>query len=143
MRIWYISMLDEETEPLTPEAFNRIQQAHAAGGAQAAFEQLIGLLRAERDYGALFDALMMRHRYELGLPLLWPQGFPRIDPATRKKYEAAYVAVCREVGELYLASGDLVQAWRYFRAIGEPQKVRDALEGVADDENMEALIAIA
>jgi hypothetical protein len=128
---------------MTPETFEQLQQAYADGGADRAFELLIETLRAEKDYGALFDALLMKRRYELHIPLLSRQGPADLDKGTRRKYEDAYVVVCREIGELYLADGDILQAWPYFRTIGEPQRVRDVLEQIEDSENMDELINIA
>lgn len=128
---------------MIPQVFNRIQQAHAAGGPEAAFDELINTLRAEKNYDALFDALLLRQRHALGLSLLSSPRISTLDPAMRKRYEEAYVASCREVGHLFLESDDVPNAWRYFRTIGEPEKVREALARIDEGDNMEELINIA
>jgi hypothetical protein len=125
------------------EIFDQIQQAFVAGGAASALERLIAALREEKEYAYLFHALLLKARHELGLPLLSSQAEP-LDEETQKKYNDAYVAAYREVGELFLQAGDIPQAWMCFRSIGEPQKVRDALETVEPTpDNLDTLIQIA
>ncbi|MCS6862008.1 MAG: hypothetical protein NZT92_17005 [Abditibacteriales bacterium] len=123
--------------------FDRIQQAFIAEGATAALERLITALREEKEYAYLFHALLLKARHELGLPLLSSHVEP-LDEETQRKYNDAYIAAYREVGELFLQAGDIPQAWVCFRAIGEPQKVRDALERVEPSpDNLDTFIQIA
>lgn len=128
---------------MSPKVFDQIQQAFATEGATAALERLIATLREEKEYAYLFHALLLQARYELGLPLL-SSSAESLDAETRKKYDDACIAAYREVGELFLQAGDIPQAWVCFRSIGEPQKVRDALETVEPNpDNLDTFIQIA
>ncbi len=58
--------------------------------------------------------------------------------------EDAYVAACREVGNLFLAAGRVREAWMYLRPTGDRQVVADALAALPRDaENYEEIIEVA
>lgn len=97
-------------------------------GPTKTFAALADELRREKKYPQLFEALLMRKRHELGLPLLGTDSFRDLPEGVQNELEAYYVLVCREVGELFLSSGDIAGAWPYFRAIDEPRLVAEAIE---------------
>ena len=125
------------------EQFERIEQAFGSGGADAVFGLLLALARHEPNPRLLFEASIMQARHRLGLPLI--QTDPLLDVAEehRPAYEAAFREAAREAGVLCLESGDIVAAWPYFRAIGEPAPVAAAIEKFEDGENVEGIIEIA
>ena len=49
---------------------------------------------------------------------------------TEKAYQEATVDAAREVGSLFLEDGQIPAAWPYFRAIGEPAKVAEAIDQI-------------
>src|SRR5207245_191824 len=104
---------------MTSDAFDLLEQAIHSGGPGAGFDFLIRELRAERKYSELFEALLMKKRRELGLPLIQTELLGNLSDETRRAYENGYVQAAREVGGLLLADGEIVRAWPYFRAIGE------------------------
>jgi hypothetical protein len=53
------------------------------------------------------------------------------------------MAAAREVGTLFLADGDIPRAWSYFRAIGEPAPVSEAIEKLSPDNVTDGAIEIA
>ncbi|MFX8832931.1 hypothetical protein ABTM77_20645, partial [Acinetobacter baumannii] len=57
-------------------------------------------------------------------------------------YEEAIRTAAREVGDLFLAKGNLIEAWPYFRMIGEPGPVQAALEAYALPEDGDACAPI-
>src|SRR5262249_1350767 len=64
----------------------------------------------------------------------------------RTEYEARYVEAIRLVGSRLLEAGDITGAWPYFRAIGEPEPVAQAIDAyvpAADDERAGAIIEVA
>ncbi len=97
-------------------------------GPARTFDLLADTLRAEKKYPQLFEALLMKKRHELGMPLLGAETFRDLPEELRVQVEDHYVHVCREVGSLYLSSGDIAGAWPYFRAIDEPKLVAEALD---------------
>lgn len=124
-------------------AFQKLQDALDQGGAPAVFETLIATCREAKSYPALFEALLMSKRHELGLPLI-QTGEPYDIPAeARPAYETAFLEAAREVGSLYLGQGDIAPAWRYFRAIGDSAPVAAAIEAIKQSDSMDEVIAVA
>lgn len=108
--------------------FAQLQIQLQAGGATAVFDKLADLLREQKDYHRLFDALCARKKYELGAPLHRPTAIDDVPADKRTEFEAVYMAAAREVGQLFLADRKLSQAWMYFHAIRDTQPVRDAID---------------
>ena len=126
------SQTDTAGEPrtsATPEDLSTLEKA-IGSGATATFDALEEILRREKMFRELFEALLMRNRHELGLPLI------QIGPATDipddlvRPHEDAIENACRVVGHLFLEDGDLVQAWPYLRAIGDSAPVKTALDAI-------------
>ncbi len=65
--------------------------------------------------------------------------------SVHETYEDAIREAARLVGRLYLDSGNIPHAWAYFRMLGEPQPVAQAMEGhtPSEDEDIQQLIEIA
>ena len=97
---------------MNEDVFHRIRQAIETDGASAAFERLSAALRAERNYPALFEALLMRARFDLGLPLIRTGSAQDLPEAVREPYEERMLEACQTVGELYLQGGDIPTATR-------------------------------
>jgi len=132
--------------PREPGGFERVEEALSRSGPGGALEALAEVLEREKKYPQLFEALLMRSRAALGLPLI-PLG-----PATElpeeilKPHEEAIAAACRRVGGHYLAEGDIVAAWPYFRALGETAPVAEAIRRIepgSKRKDLEELIDIA
>jgi len=118
------------------ETFDALDSALQTSGPAAALDVLAGQLDARGDYRGLLDALLLKARHDLGLPLVLAGGFEGLPEAARTAYEERYVESIRHVGNKFLAAGDLAGAWPYFRAIGEPDPVARAIEAFepADDD---------
>jgi hypothetical protein len=114
------------------DVFNTIDSDPVAG-----LHDVIRTLREEKNYPALFEALLLAKRHELGMPVFQASGpYP-------KPYEEAFLEVAREVGTLYLGDGDIESAWPYLRAAGETKLVADAIDKVQPRENIDRIIEIA
>ena len=102
----------------------------------AALEQLAARFRRDKQYRRLFDARLMQKRLELGLPLLSAPGIGNVPKELQQAYQDGSVQAAREVGELLLADRNILQAWPYFRAIGDTEPIVRALDTFdAPDEN--------
>lgn len=108
--------------------FTQLQETRKTAGAAGVFDQLASLLREQREYHKLFDALCLKKKHELGSPLHRPTSFEDVPPEKRDEFEAAYVAAAREVGQLLLADKKLSQSFVYFHALRETQPLRDVIE---------------
>ena len=129
---------------MTDDVFDSLQQSLESGGATAAFDFLVEKFRDQKKYATLFEARMMKTRHEFGLPLIQTEPSADLPAEKRKAYEQATIQAAREVGSLFLEDGDIPRAWPYFRAIGEPGPVAEAIERLeAEGENLDRVIEIA
>src|SRR5262249_21170705 len=87
----------------------------------------------------LLDALLLKARHDLGLPVIQDGGLADLPEPARSKYEDRYVEAIRTVGRGLLEAGDIPGAWPYYRAIGEKEPVVAAIEAYAPAESDEAL----
>jgi tetratricopeptide (TPR) repeat protein len=127
-------------------SFAELETLHRTAGAAAAIERLIESLRASRDYRRLFDALLLKKRHQMGLPLAQPTSLD-VPEEKREEFEQAFIAAAREIGELFLQQGQIPQAWGFLNMIREPEKVRQAIERLDprsdSGEPMDAVLQIA
>jgi hypothetical protein len=105
-----------------PNEFEELQQA-AAGGVPAVLDRLVEQLRDRRQHHELFEALKMRVRRELGLPLAYGETPDHLDEEQRNRLEDGLIAACREVGLLLLQAGKIREAWMYLRPVGDKSTV--------------------
>jgi hypothetical protein len=138
-----LSGVQDESMTTEPELFEQVEAALAAGGAAEAFDFLIETFRAGKNYPLIFEARLMRKRHELGLPLVHSGRIGDLPEDRVREYEKATVAAAREVGQLFLEGGEIMRAWPYFRAIGEPEPVARAIAQVQAGEGIEPIIEIA
>ncbi|HVU90575.1 MAG TPA: hypothetical protein VHD36_24855 [Pirellulales bacterium] len=128
----------------TQTFFDDLRAAADQGGASAVFRRLAERLQEEQKYHELFDARLMEARHAHNLPLTLGGSLDDLPEPVRTKMEDAYVAACREVGNLFLASGRVREAWMYLRPTGDRQLVAEALAAIPrDTENYEEIIEVA
>jgi hypothetical protein len=124
---------------------DELQATLARSGPAAAIGSLCDNLKENKEFHALFYALLMRKRHELGLSPI-PTGSNQDLPAeVHATFEDAIRDAGRTVGQLFLADGNLPAAWAYFRMIGEATPVREVLDKteLGDGEDTQAIIEIA
>jgi hypothetical protein len=125
------------------DVFETLEQLLESENPSTSFDLLIGQFRAAKDYRSLFDARLMRKRLELGLPLFLTDDLSALPSEVRDAYSQAVTENAREVGELFLADGEIAQAWPYLRATGDSARVADAIEKVEDGDGINRIIEIA
>jgi len=123
--------------------FEELDRIHQAKGPGPVIDRLIEGLRGEKRYHALFDALLMKKRLELGLALVRPTALKDVPDRQREEFEKVYIDSAREVGELLLKENSIPQAWHYFRAINEPAKVTAAIEALPEGSAPDDVVEIA
>jgi hypothetical protein len=125
--------------------FDTLRDELTAAGPLAAADALCDRLRAAEDFQALFYALLLKKRVQLGVSP-FPTG-PSADlPAhTHAEYEQAIREAGREVGGIYLKRNDLFKAWGFFRMLGEPEAVKAALDAYTpgEDDDTYGVVEIA
>lgn len=131
---------------MSQNLFEELRHVQETSGTASAIHELIETLTEEKNYDRLFEAMLLKHRFEMGLPLAQPTSLD-VPEDKRQEFEDHYIETAREVGNLFLADGNIPRAWPYLRTIGETAKVREALENLTPsreaDENTEKCIAIA
>jgi hypothetical protein len=125
--------------------FDELEQTFTEDGAVAAIDRLCTRLRDQRDYDGLFYALLLKKRHELGVSPIPTGPAQELPAAVHEPYEDAIRAAGRMVGQLYLDQGDIARAWMYFRMLGEPKPVADAIDKLqpGDGEDVQQLVEIA
>lgn len=126
--------------------FESLDEALRTEGPAAALDRLIDQLAARGEFRALLDALLLKARHELGLPLIQVGTLAELPEPARTRYEDRYVEAIRSVGHRLLGAGDLVAAWPYFRAIAEKEPVVaaiNALDPAEGDERVGAIVDVA
>lgn len=113
---------------LQPHDFDQLREAFALKGPDKAADWLCEKLETAGDYPALFYAILMRKRIELGVSP-FPAGPASELPANvHDAYEEAIRDAGRKVGHLFLGKNDFGKAWTYFNMLGEPGPVLEALD---------------
>lgn len=115
---------------MTDPVFAELEEARESGGAAAVLDRLIEQLTEQKKYDQLFDALLMKKRFELGLPLVRPTATENIPDDKLEEFEECYIDSARQIGRQFLAEGDIPRAWLYLRHIQEPEAVREALDRI-------------
>ena len=125
--------------PTQESPFDTLEETLRASGSAAAIDRLIEHLDSSGEYRALLDALLLKARHELGLPLIAIGPLAELKEPARTQYEDRYVAAVRRVGSRYLEKGDIPTAFAYYRAIAEPEPVAEAIAAYRPSENDERL----
>jgi hypothetical protein len=115
-------------------------------GPLEAADRLVATLSASAQHRALLDALLLKARVELGMPLVAVGSLKDTPEPLRSQYEDRYIDSIRQVGGRLLAGGDIGGAWPYFRVIGETDRVAAALEAYepeAGDDRLGQMVEIA
>jgi hypothetical protein len=124
-------------------SFDSIQEVFKTRGARAGLDALLENLKVDGTPHARFRALLLQKRFELGLPLINPGDLGNFPDHTRKAYEDYVEEICRETGMTYLNDGKIIEAWRYFRTVGDRAPIRAALEKLDPQQTTDEVLRIA
>jgi hypothetical protein len=125
--------------------FDDLQKTFDTQGPAAAIDKLCENLRANKEYGTLFYALLMKKRHELGVSPVATGSNQDLPAEVHQRFEEGIREAAVSVGNYYLEEGQIPQAWGYFRMLGETGPVYQALEKhtFKNDEDAHPLIDIA
>jgi hypothetical protein len=144
-----LPMIDLDEAPPTPvlpaELFEQLEGELKSKGPLAAIDSLCASLRELGDFQALFYALLMRKRVELGVSPFPTGNATEIPNQHHEAYENAIRDAGRLVGTLYLEQKEFSRAWFYFRMLDEPQPVIEAIEKFQydPDQDCQSVIDVA
>jgi hypothetical protein len=128
--------------------FDTLDRSLSSAGPSEALAELIRILEERGDSRGLLDAMLLKARHELGLPLVQSGTLADIPEPERTQFEERYVDAIRHVGQRLLAAGEIGAAWPYFRAIAEKEAVAAAIEAFepvddGTDERLGQVIEVA
>jgi hypothetical protein len=133
-------------EPRMAETlFEQLESTLRAKGPATAIDRLCASLQEAKDYPALFYALLMKKRHELGVSPVPTAPSHELPADLHAPYEEGIRQAARQVGGLLLRDGQIGQAWAYYRMIDEPGPVREALEKYrpGPDDDLQPVIHVA
>ncbi len=128
------------------QTFAALDRALELEGPLAAVGLVIDQLEQAGEHRALLDALLLKARLELALPLIPSGTFHDLHEPERSRFEDRYVQAIHRVGERCLELGDIPTGWTYLRTIGEDERVGRAIREYQpddDDERAGAIIEVA
>jgi hypothetical protein len=130
---------------MDPTTFDEIQRTLTKSGPASAIDSLCERLRSQGDFGALFYALLMKKRFELGVSPIPTGASADLPNEVHMPYEDAIRAAARLVGQLYLDEKHFSGAWYFFNMIGEREPVIEALakHQPGPDEDLQPIIHLA
>ncbi len=130
------------------DPFDDLDRVLRERGPDAALGLLVERLEGRDEPRPLLDALLLKARHELGIGPLPPASLTGLPEPGRSRYEERYVEALRAVGRRLLDRGEIAAAWPYFKAIGEPAAVAEAIEAYRPaagqaDETLGQVVEIA
>jgi hypothetical protein len=134
-----------ESDLMDSAIFDELEQTMRSQGAEAALERLCVTLRDRKEYANLFYALLLKKRHALGLPPVQSGAADDLPQDLQGPYEDAIREAGRLVGRLYLQENNIPHAWMFYRMLGEPAPVAEAIEAYRpkEDEDSSQIINIA
>jgi hypothetical protein len=127
----------------TETGFEQLTQKLASEGTLNVLEELIRQLRESKRFHDLFEALKMRVRFQLQLPLLYSDSGDDLSAEQRDQLEEGLIEACREVGLALIAEGLPREGWMYLRPVGDRLEAAQALKQLdADEEILDELIEV-
>lgn len=138
-------MVEERSVSMNASRFDDFATTLSRSGPAAAIETMIGELERSGDYHRVFEALTLKARLEMGLPLILPNAGSQLSDEIRERYEDLVILACRHVGNLFLEKRDIANAYRYLSMIGETDGVVKAIDGYEPGEGPvdESILEIA
>ena len=127
----------------TEAGFGQLAQKLESEGTLSVLDELIGQLRDGKRFHDLFEALKMKVRFRLNLPLLYSDSGDDLSAEQRDQLEEGLIEACREVGLSLIGEGFPREGWMYLRPVGDKLEAAQALKQLdADEELLDELIEV-
>jgi hypothetical protein len=109
----------------------------------AMLDRLIAHFRETRQPRELFEALKMRVRHRLGLPLIRHEDEPASPEEVERQLELGLLDACREAGSMLIRDGKIGEGWMYLRPTGETNLAKSLISEIAiTDENYDEMVQV-
>lgn len=125
----------------TTDPFAEIAQL--ADDPAAMVDALVKTYRRSRMPHELFEALKMRMRLRLGLPLVSEDSTVTHPEEIERQLENGLLDACRETGLMLLSAGRVREGWMYLRPTGDTAKAAELIRDIeVTDENVDEIIQV-
>ena len=105
--------------------------------------QMVDHYRSTKQPMELFEALKMRIRNELGLPLVASEDEPSRPEDVERQLENGLLDACREAGTMLIKSGKVADGWMYLRPTGDSSLAKELLSDVEiGEDNYDEMIQV-
>ena len=106
-------------------------------------DRMIGHFRETRQPMELFEALKMRVRHQVGLPVVAGENDELRPDEIERQLELGLLDACREAGTMMIQDGRVREGWMYLRPTGDHQLARQLLSNVEiNDDNYDDLVQV-
>lgn len=106
-------------------------------------DALVKIYRRSRTPHELFEALKMRTRVRLGLPLVSDDSTASHPEEIERQLENGLLDACRETGLMLLTAGRVREGWMYLRPTGDTAKAAELISEIpVTDENADEIIQV-
>ena len=130
--------------PETKTQFDQLNEVLTDRGLSEAVDFLADQMREEKKYYELFEALKMRVRHQMGLPLTYNDSGDNLSEQQQRELEDGLFEACREVGVLLMKEGHAREGWTFLRPVGDRQLSKELLEAIeVTDENVDSIVEVA
>lgn len=127
----------------TTSTFEQFDEALSQQGAEAALNVVADEMKQANKPAELYEVLKMRARLSAGLPLMYSDTADAMTDDQRTKLEDGLLDACRQVGELLLKQGRVVDAWMYLQYLADRETSANLIAEVEPDEdNVDELVQV-
>lgn len=106
-------------------------------------DQLVDHFRQARRPMELFEALKMRIRNRLELPLVSSENEPQRPEDVERQLEVGLLDACREAGTMLIEDGKVGEGWMYLRPTGDTELARRLIANTPiTDENYDEMVQV-
>ena len=106
-------------------------------------DRMVEHFRKSRQPMELFEALKMRIRCRLGLPLVTSGDEPTRPEEVERQLEVGLLDACRETGTMLIEEGRIADGWMYLRPTGDTELARELIGGVEiTEDNYDEMIQV-
>ncbi len=106
-------------------------------------EEMIRHFRQSRQPMELFEAMKMRVRNRLGLPLVSHGSEPARPEDVERQLEVGLLDACREAGTMLIEDGRVGEGWMYLRPTGDLELARKLISAIEiTDDNYDEMIQV-
>jgi hypothetical protein len=106
-------------------------------------DRMVEHFRRSRQPMELFEALKMRTRCRLALPLVTSEDEPVRPEDVERQLEVGLLDACREAGTMLIEEGRVAEGWMYLRPTGDTELARQLIGRVdISEDNYDEMIQV-